>query len=222
MSKSSKAKNDDGCRLILIAHQNGLGANREAVLAAALSGGDVASVIFVQDGFAETGESADIAAFQSFCEPLVPMAQEAGAAAIICGDSRVAGRLKADGVHIEGPREDLDAAIEAADGRTIVGANGGGSKHDAIEAGDARPDYVFFGKLDGDTQAETHPANLERGAWWSSIIEIPCIIMGGSDVSSLEAIAATDTEFAALGRAVFDAEDPAAIVKKANEILAGI
>ena len=52
------------------------------------------------------------------------------------------------------------------------------------------------------------------------MIEIPCIVMAGSDVASVEAVAATGAEFVALSSAVFaDGVDPQAAVARANAIL---
>jgi thiamine-phosphate pyrophosphorylase len=59
----------------------------------ALSGGDVAAVLI-----GRTGSEADR---QAAAERLVPIAQGAGAAAVVVGDTRAAGRSKADGIHID-------------------------------------------------------------------------------------------------------------------------
>ena len=83
-----------------------------------------------------------------------------------------------------------------------------------------RPDYVFFGKLDGDIRPEAHPRNLELAEWWASMVEIPCIVMGGTDPVSALAVAATGAEFAALRMAVFGQEGAAArIVAEVNAAL---
>ncbi len=75
-----------------------------------------------------------------------------------------------------------------------------------------RPDYVFFGKIGGDIKPEPHPKNLALGEWWASMVEIPCIIMGGTDPASVLPIAETGAEFAALSTAVFSEPGRAAIV----------
>ena len=63
----------------------------------------------------------DEASFQAFAERIVPIAQEAGIAAIIADDTRIAGRVKADGIHIDGGKAALAEAIGSfqaeADGR---------------------------------------------------------------------------------------------------------
>nr|WP_272212071.1 thiamine phosphate synthase [Marinicella sp. W31]MDC2877968.1 thiamine phosphate synthase [Marinicella sp. W31] len=72
--------------------------------------------------------------------------------------------------------------------------------------GELNPDYVFFGKLDGDTHPHAHPKNLELGEWWASMVEIPSIVMSGSEPASVIEAALTWAEFVAVGKAVFSAQ----------------
>ncbi|MCC0030787.1 MAG: thiamine phosphate synthase, partial [Brucellaceae bacterium] len=71
----------------------------------------------------------------------------------------------------------------------------------------------------GDTHPEAHPKNIELGEWWAAMVEIPCIVLGGSDIASVAEAAATGAEFVALGSAVFASPDPAKAVAQANAIL---
>ena len=199
-------------RLVLVLHASGDAEAQAAVLATALSGGDVASVIIVQN-------TLDEAAFLSASEILVPIAQEAGAAAIIAGDTRAIGRSGADGIHLTAEPRHIADAIKKSNGKSIVGANAGKTRDQALDVGEERPDYIFIGKLDGDTHEDPHPRNLEMGQWWAEIIEIPAIIMAGNTVNSVADAAATGAEFIALSQAVFGSADPKAAVAKANAIL---
>ncbi|MET3661507.1 thiamine phosphate synthase [Aquamicrobium ahrensii] len=201
----------DRCRLVLIV-MPGTDAGH---LAAALEGGDVASVLLPQ------GET-DEATFQRSAEKLAPLAQAAGAAAIIAGDSRVAGRVKADGVHIEAKRQELADTIERMRERMMVGAGGVKTRDDALGLGEEGPDYMFFGRFGYDTDPKPHPRNLTLGSWWAEMVEIPCIVMGGSDIASVVDVAATGAEFVALSAAIFaDGIDPREAVARANELLDG-
>ena len=83
------------CRIVLIAPPGGALADFDRRLADAFSGGDVASILL-------PAYDSDDAAFQAFAERVVPVAQEKGIAAVIAGDSRIAGRVHADGIHIDG------------------------------------------------------------------------------------------------------------------------
>jgi thiamine-phosphate pyrophosphorylase len=143
-----------------------------------------------------------------------------GAAALIAGDSRTAGRAKADGLHIAGGTEQLGEAIEKFTPKLIVGGGNAQERHSALEIGELQPDYIFFGKLDGDFKPEAHPKNLALGEWWASMIEIPCIVMGGTDPASALAVAETGAEFVALRLAVFG--EPArapSVVAEINALL---
>ena len=52
------------------------------------------------------------------------------------------------------------------------------------------------------------------------MIQIPCIVLGGTAIESVEPVAATGVEFVALSSAVFaDGVDAAAAIARANELL---
>lgn len=204
---------EDRCRLVLIVPDHEDDQWLAETLSHALRGGDVASVILPQYELPEH-------AFQKRAETLVPIIQNAGSAALIAGDSRVAGRAKADGLHMTGSIEELTETIEKFSPKLIVGAGQAADRHTALEVGEARPDYIFFGKLTGDIKPEAHPKNLALGEWWAALVEIPCIVMGGTDLSSALAVAETGAEFVALRAAVFDAPaGAAAAVAEINAIL---
>lgn len=204
---------ENRCRLVLIVPDDADADRQAKLLAEALSGGDVASVMLPQYDL-------DDQAFQKRAEVLVEMIQEAGAAAIIAGDSRVAGRAKADGLHLSGSMEELGEAIEKFTPKLIVGAGGASERHTALEIGELRPDYIFFGRFDGDIKPEAHPKNVALAEWWASMIEIPCIVMGGNEAESVVVAAESGAEFVALRSAVFGtAEGPAAAVSRVNALL---
>lgn len=182
-------------------------------ICAAFEGGDVASLILPDNGM-------DDASFQAFAERIVPIAQGAGIAVIIAGDSRIAGRVQADGIHVEAKPRELAETIERLAGKMMVGAGGAKTRYEALELGEERPDYMFFGRFGYDNKPEPHHRNLALGEWWAEMISIPCIVMGGSELASVEAVAATGAEFVALSSAVFaDGRDPAAAIAAANALL---
>lgn len=201
------------CRIVLIAPA-GLSAERFATrLRQAIEGGDVASLIVPAHGL-------DDASFQHFCEHVVPIAQEAGVAAIVEGDTRIAGRVGADGIHLETGAAEIGNDIERLQSRMMVGVGGARTRDDALDLGELRPDYIFFGRFGYDTKPEPHHRNLTLGQWWADVIEIPCIVMAGSDIASVVDVAATGAEFVALSSAVFaDDIDPRAAIQRANALL---
>lgn len=201
------------CRIVLIAPEGETAEQFEEKLRQAISGGDIASLIL-------PGYGRDDAAFQAFAERIVPVAQAAGIAAIVAEDTRIAGRVGADGIHLETGPKALEEAVERYQPRMMVGAGGAKTRDDALDLGEARPDYMFFGRFGYDTKPEPHQRNLTLGRWWAEMVEIPCIVMAGSDIASVEAVAQTGTEFVALSSAVFgEGIDPRAAIERANAIL---
>lgn len=196
------------CRLVLIAPPELDPGTLPGILAA----GDVASLILPQ-------YARDEVAFQKLAQEATPLVQAAGAAMILAGETRTAARVGADGVHIEAGRAALDDAIARLQPRMAVGAGGAKTRDAALDLGEARPDYIFFGRFGYDSKPDPHPRNLTLGQWWAEMIEIPCIVMGGSEVASARAVAGTGAEFVALSSAVFAAPDPAAAVAEANALL---
>ena len=201
------------CRLVLVAPDIADAAEAARIMADAFKGGDVASVIIPQYALNDSE-------FQKVAEALVPVIQQAGAAALIDGDSRVAGRARADGLHISGGLEPFMEAMEKFSPKLIVGGGNAQERHRALEIGELQPDYIFFGKIDGDIKPDAHPKNLALAEWWASMIAIPCIVMGGTNPESVLAIAESGAEFAALRLAVFaEPERAAAIIQEANALL---
>ncbi len=204
---------DSRCRIVLIAPDI---ADDEALAEAvsqALAGGDVASLILPAWG-------ADDQAFQRRAEMIVPLAQAQGVAVMIVDDTRVAGRTGADGVHLEDARRVIAESRRRFDSHLMFGAGGARTRHDALELGEAQPDYLFFGKIGYDNKPEPHPRNLALGQWWADLVEIPCVVLAGSDLDSVAEVAATGAEFVALGHAVFDdPQGPRHAIEKANALL---
>lgn len=202
----------DRCRLVLIMPDLPDADLQVSLMKKALDGGDVASVIIPQYGL-------DDGAFQKLAERVVPLVQAVGAAALISGDSRVAGRAKADGLHVAGSLADFEEALEKQADSFVVGGGSAKDRHGALEIGELRPDYIFFGKFEGDIKPEAHPKNVALGEWWASMIEIPCIVMGGSEAESVVDVALAGVEFVALRSAVFGNDDPSAVVSAVNALL---
>jgi thiamine-phosphate pyrophosphorylase len=182
-------------------------------LEAALSGGDVASVLIAPEVTAE-------AHLQRIAEALVPTIQAAGAAALVRDDTRAMGRSKADGLHVTTGVASLAEAVEKAAGRAIVGAGELRSRHEAMEAAEAGADYVFFGLLSLAESDEVHRKTLDLGTWWAELFEPPCVLLAGNTMVSVEDCARAGADFVAVRDAIWDHPDgPAAAVSEANAVL---
>jgi thiamine-phosphate pyrophosphorylase len=181
------------------------------LLEAALSGGDVAAVL-IGPAAGPTQEQA--------ARTLVPLAQKSGAAALLFEDTRLAGHVGADGVHVESGVPEIRLAIQSFHPKRIVGAGNLTTRHAAMEAGETGADYLFFGRPRGDTHPLPHPKALDLAEWWSELMEVPAVMMAGSAIESVAAAAATGAAFVALNRAVWEnPAGPAEAVARANALL---
>lgn len=117
-------------------------------------------------------------------KPLVDAAQKADAAAIIYDDAKLARVLKADGVHLPARADGIDAYHEARSivgAGLIVGVDCGGSRHLAMELGEAGADYVAMARPAADD--EDYETREDMIAWWAEIFEVPCVAF---DISGVE------------------------------------
>ncbi len=203
----------DRCRLVLIAPPIESDDDLVSAIRSAISGGDVASLILPAGG-------RDEKSMQALATRIVEIAHERGVAVMVADDTRVAGRVGADGVHLENARAAMAETMERFDGKLMFGAGGAKTRHEALEIGEAQPDYIFFGRIGYDNKPDPHPRNLAMSEWWAQMVSIPCVTMGGSIPESALAVAATGADFVALSMAVFSGpETPAERVAAINEAL---
>lgn len=163
---------------------------------------------------------------------LVRMAQRKNVAALIVDDWRAARAAGADGVHIT-VRADLDDAYRAAraglDPGSIVGADAGKSRHDAMMLGEAGADYVAFGRAspmppapetgnEGETNEDTQ---ADLVGWWSEIFVVPVVAFGIETAEDAAVIARAQPDFIAV-RLPRDDADTTPVSEWASNILAAI
>lgn len=176
---------------------------------AALAAGDIAAVVIRLS-------PADDRTRIARAKPLVAAAQEAGAAALISGQSieDILGKSGADGIHVLAAADAFEA-IERFAPEKIVGCGPLASRDEAMEVGEKGADYVMFGR-DG----EPFDATLDRVSWWVPIFQTPCVGFA-PEIEDVSALAAENAEFAALGEAVWrHADGPAAAVAAAVSMIA--
>ncbi len=138
--------------------------------------------------------------------PLVECAQAKGIAALILADAALARTLRADGVHLPWSEDIVTRYSEAREivgGRSIVGADAGRSRHDAMTLGEAGADYIAFGIPPhvGDRDA-ARARQLELVAWWSEIFEVPCAAFDVETTEEAAALTAAGADFVALAAPV--------------------
>ncbi len=201
---------DNRCRIILIIPPV---KNAKELLTDALAGGDVASII-LPIGAMESS------VFQKHAETLTAIAHENDIAVLVESDSQAMGRSGADGLFIPSGLENLKDGIARFSPKRLVGYGGIKTRHNAMEAGELKPDFLFFGRLDGDIKPEAHPKNIKLGEWCADVMQISSIVMGGSLIDSVVEVAESGAEFVALASAIFEHnQGPKAAVLEANALL---
>ena len=157
-------------------------------------------------------------------ELLMPVAQSADVAFILNDRPDLASRLGCDGVHI-GQEDASYAEARAALGRDrIVGVTCHASRRLAIEAGDAGADYVAFGAFfpTATKEAKTR-ADVELLTWWSELMIVPCVAIGGITVENAAPLVAAGADFLAVSSGVWDHPDgPDAAVKAFNALFQAV
>jgi thiamine-phosphate pyrophosphorylase len=89
-----------------------------------------------------------------------------------------------------------------------------------MEAAEAGADYVAFGAFfASNTKTVTTPASLEILEWWSGLMEVPCVAIGGITVENCRPVIAAGADFLAVAGGVWNHKDgPKAAVATFNEI----
>ena len=155
-------------------------------------------------------------------EVLMPVAQARDAAFLVNDRPDLAARLGADGVHV-GQEDASYAQARAALGPgKIVGVTAHNSRHLAMEAAEAGADYVAFGAFYPTQTKEprTH-ADIELLQWWSELMVVPCVAIGGITVANAKPLIEAGADFLAVCAGVWQhPQGPAAAVRAFNALLA--
>lgn len=202
------------CRLYLISPER---IDHPAIFAdelrAALKGGDVAA-------FQLRLKQVDDAAIVRAADTLRPICQHADVAFILNDRPDLAVALDCDGVHVGQDDMPYEEARRIVGPDRQVGVTAGASRHLAMEAADAGADYVAFGAFfPSTTRAVTAPADLEIVEWWSSMMTVPCVAIGGITVDNAPAVIAAGADFLAVAGGVWNHGDgPEAAVRSFNAL----
>jgi thiamine-phosphate pyrophosphorylase len=198
-------------RLYLITPPIADAASFAAAFEAALDAADFACVL-LRTARLEPG------AAKKIVQALAPLAQKRGAACLV-EDAQIAMRADADGVHMVGLGDRLEAAIDSLRPDKVVGAGGITSRDDAMTAGEADVDYLMFG---GPEEAFSFDQILERVTWWAEIFTLPCVAYAHK-LEEIAEFAHAGADFVAICEAVWaDPRGAAAAAGEAASMLAAI
>jgi len=212
---SSSKQGQSRCRLYLITPPALEPQAFADQMAAALDAGDVGCV---QLRLKDVSDDA----IKRACDALRPVAQARGVAFLLNDRPDLAHAAGCDGVHV-GQEDATYADARAALGADrIVGVTAHASRHLAIDAADAGADYVAFGAFfpTATKPAPKGNADPELLRWWSAIMTVPVVAIGGITVENCGKLVEAGADFLAVVAGVWAYPGgPAAAVKAFNQAI---
>src|SRR5215469_16878454 len=196
------------CRLYLVTPPALEPAGFADRLAEALDAGDVACVqLRLKD--------VDDDAVRRASDTLRPVAQSRGVAFLLNDRPDLAAATGCDGVHVGQQDAPYAEARQLLGPERIVGVTCHDSRHLAMEAAEAGADYVAFGAFFPTT---TKPSRFRPGAellaWWSELMTVPCVAIGGITPENCAPLVEAGADFLAVVTAVWNhPEGPGAAVR---------
>jgi thiamine-phosphate pyrophosphorylase len=185
------------------------------LLGIALDAGDVACVqLRLKD--------ADDDTIRRAAERLVPIAQSRNVAFLMNDRPDLALATGCDGVHVGQQDASYAEARRLLGPERIVGVTSHASRHLAMDAAEAGADYVAFGAFfPSGTKDARHHADPEILRWWSDIMTVPCVAIGGITPENCGPLVAAGADFLAVIGAVWNhPEGPGAAVKAFHKAIA--
>lgn len=204
------------CRLYLITPPRFDATAFSSLLSAALDADDVACVqLRLKD--------VDDDVIRRTCDALRPIAQDRNVAFVLNDRPDLAIDAGCDGVHIGQEDTPYDEARRLLGNEGIVGVTCHDSRHLAMVAAEKGADYVAFGAF--FATGTKHPkswANPEILAWWSELMTVPCVAIGGITADNCQPLIEAGADFLAVSAGVWGyPEGPAAAVKALNGKIRG-
>jgi thiamine-phosphate pyrophosphorylase len=184
-------------------------AKLDAQFAEALASADAACVLLSRD---------EAKVDETEVGRLIDLVQSHGVACLIEDDAELAGRLGADGVHLDVADPDAYTKARSLLGAIAsMGADCGLSRHDAMRLAELGVDYVAFGAAEANIDAIDRVADLI--AWWAEIFVVPCVAWNIDRIGDAERLASLGADFVAPSAHIWkDASAPCVIMEMANAI----
>jgi thiamine-phosphate pyrophosphorylase len=199
------------CRLYLVSPPRLSPTNFAGELKDALKGGDVAS-------FQLRLKDVSDDEIRRATDALRPIVQANATAFILNDRPDLARELGCDGVHVGQDDTPYAEARRIMGEDAIVGVTCHDSRHLAMEAAEAGADYVAFGAFFPSRTKEPKTAcDIEIIRWWSELMVVPCVAIGGITVENAPVLIEAGADFLAVSAGVWEHRNgPAAAVKAFN------
>jgi thiamine-phosphate pyrophosphorylase len=184
-------------------------------LAAALDAGDVAAVQLRL-------KEADDAAVRRAIAVLAPLAQSRGVAFLVNDRPDLAVAMGCDGAHVGQTDMSAREARRILGPERLLGVTCHASRDLAMQAGEDGADYVAFGAF-FPTATKEAPTRAEPEVlrWWSELMEIPCVAIGGITAENCAPLVGAGADFLAVVGAVWNhPQGPAAGVRALDAAIA--
>jgi thiamine-phosphate pyrophosphorylase len=154
-------------------------------------------------------------------EALRPIVQDRGVAFILNDRPDIAAKTGCDGAHIGIEDMPLRDAQKLLGPDAIIGVTCKVSRHRAMEAAEQGASYVAFGAFfDSATRGVMAEADPEILEWWSQLMEVPCVAIGGITPENCGPLVAAGADFICASAGVWQHPDgPAAGVKAYNQAM---
>jgi thiamine-phosphate pyrophosphorylase len=155
-------------------------------------------------------------------DALRPQAQRRGIAFLLNDRPDLAFETGCDGAHIGQTDMPYAEARAALGPDRIIGVTCHDSRHLAMEAAEAGADYVAFGAFyPTGTKVAPSRAEIDLLSWWSELMEVPCVAIGGITIDNAPPLIAAGADFLAVSAGVWNHPDgPAAAVAGFNRLFA--
>jgi thiamine-phosphate pyrophosphorylase len=185
------------------------------LLAEALDAGDVACVQLRLKDIEDD-------AIRRAAEVLRPVAQQRGVAFLMNDRPDLALATDCDGVHVGQQDASYAEARRLLGPERIVGVTCHQSRHLALEAAEAGADYVAFGAFfPSATKEAAQRADPELLRWWSEIMTVPSVAIGGITQANCAPLVAAGADFLAVIAAVWSyPEGPGKAVRAFRDAIA--
>jgi thiamine-phosphate pyrophosphorylase len=210
------AVNQAACRLYLVTPPRLDPASFRDPLAAALDAGDVGAVqLRLKDVEDDT--------WRRTIAVLRPVVQSRDVAFLLNDRPDLARATGCDGAHVGQEDMAVREARRILGPDLTLGVSCHGSRELAMTGGEDGADYVAFGAFfPSGTKIEAPvEAQPEILAWWSEIMELPCVAIGGITAANCAPLVQAGADFLAVVSAVWDhPEGPAAGVRAMNAAIA--